>query len=197
MSKRDHIIEDPKPLAQTLPPEEEPKEEPKSAPEEPKEREPSIILSHEDAYVHDRFKTQPKTLEEVDVQVTEKDLGSKHQLSLPDELKKYESRYTFHWIFKRKRAIDYSCGVRGWVLVKQSYFPELPKHYFTVSGSFERGDLILGFMPNEKAERIRREPGEKSISQIKGMFDKHKGDPRYYKPKDSETESEGSRVQMI
>jgi hypothetical protein len=94
---------------------------------------------------------------------------------------------------KHKQALDYACDVRGWTLVNRTHFPELPRHFFTVSGSFERGDAILAFMPIEKAEALRQEPGRKSTDILENFFGKHSDDPRYYKPKDAES----SNVKMI
>lgn len=167
--------------------------------EEPREEaRPSLVLSHTDAYIHDRMKSQPKTLEEVDVQVVEETKDpQKHQLSLPDELIPYGEKYAFRWVMKNKRAIDYSCDVRGWVLVNRTHFPEVAvkaRHLFTINGAIERGDVILAFMPIAKAEAIRREPGQLSSNIIRSQLSKHKDDPRYYKPQDHET---GDRVVMI
>ena len=154
-----------------------------------------ILLSNNDAYVHDRMKSQPKTLKDVDVKVEEKRDATKHRLSLPDEILSFEKKYTFRWLMKHKQALDYACDVRGWVLVNRTYFPDLPRHLFSVSGSIERGDSILAFIPRKKADAMRAEPGEKSRNIIKGAFEKHKNDPRFYTP--SGSSSEDTFVQQI
>lgn len=151
------------------------------------EAKPTVLVSNTDAYIWDRMKGQPKTLKEVDVRVEEKRDPNRHRLSLPKEIEAYEKKYTFRWIFKRKQAIDDACDIKGWVLVNQWYFPDLPKHLFTSNGSVERGDNILAFMSREKAEEIRRKPGELSRAAVKARFEAHKGDPNYYVPSDEET----------
>jgi hypothetical protein len=173
-------------------PKPKPEDEPKK--EEPKLKEPTSPLSAQDAYLFERLKAQPSTLGEVDVKVEPKVQPNKHRLSLPEELEPYTKKYTFRWIYKTKRAIDEACDVRGWVLVSRLYFPDMPNHLWAISGTMERGDSVLGFMPRARADRLRREPGEESTERIKSSLAKHKGDPKYYKPKDSET---GSQVVMI
>ena len=158
---------------------------------------PRVLLSNADAYVHDRMKGQPKTLDEVDIKVIDKEgLEGKHRLSLPEELEPFKSKYGFRWLFKNKQAIDYACDVRGWVLVNRTYFPDLPRHLFTVSGSIERGDSILSFIPREKAIEILKEPGEKSNQVKQAAFEKHRDDPRFYSPKESKTE-EGIKDNVV
>ena len=160
-------------------------------------RENRILLSDMDAHIHDRMKAQPKNIEEIDLKVEESRDPSVHRLTLPKEIQKFERRFVFRWLMKHKQALDYSCDVRGWTLVNRSYFPDLPRHLFTVSGSVERGDSILAFMAKKKAEKIRREPGEKSTNIIKGTFEKHKGDPRYYAPDSGTKDAEGAQTVMI
>jgi hypothetical protein len=147
---------------------------------------PTVLLSSADAYVYERMKSQPKSLDEVDVKVEEKIVPGQHRLSLPNEIKAFEKKYAFKWIFKRPQAISEACDLRGWVLANKTYFPELPNHLFTANGSIERGDSILAFMPQARAEILRRKPGELSRSAIKTRFDAHKDDPNYYVPKDEE-----------
>lgn len=149
---------------------------------------PTVLLSSTDVYIYDRMKSQPKDLESVDLKVEEKHVPGRHRLSLPEELSLYEKKYTFKWLFKRKQAIDEACDIKGWVLVNKTYFPDLPNHLFTANGSMERGDAILAFMPREKAEAIRRKPGELSRNAIKTRFESHKDDPNYYVPKDEDSE---------
>lgn len=168
----------------------EPKPEPKeetSSPVPVSRSEPSnesrVLLSHQDAYIFDRMKTQPKTLDEIEVLDRQRP-EEQHRLSLPQELKEHQSRFAFRWLFKHKQAIDHACNVRGWFLVNRTHFPDLPNYLFTVSGSIEEGDAILSFMPIKKAEEIRREPGEKSSEIIKSRFEAHRQDPRFYTPEE-------------
>lgn len=148
---------------------------------------PTILVTHTDAYIHERMKAQPKTLDDIIVEVSTEPTPEKHRLSLPDELKPHYAKYTFRWIFKSKRAIDEACDIRGWVLANRTHFPELPRHLFTVNGSIERGDNILAFMPNERAKYLRSKPGDESRARIQGQLDKHKDNPNYYVPEDSES----------
>jgi len=154
---------------------------------------PTVLLSEIDAHIHERMKAQPKTLEEVDIKVEPKRGDGKHRLSLPDELVPYLTRYAFRWIFKSSRALDEACNVRGWVLVNRSHFPELPSYRLSVNGGVERGDNILAFMPKAKAEALRAAPGIRSKEMVTSTFEKHKDNPDFYKPTDSEDE----RVIMI
>jgi len=159
---------------------------PKVAPEP--EPEQKIILNQQDSHVYERIKSQPKTIEEIEIKFEDKKDPNKHRLSLPDEVVAHEKKFAFRWIYKTKRGIDEACDVRGWKIVSRSLFPDLPKHLFAVSGGVERGDVILGFMPKDKAIALREEPGKQSSELIKNTFSKHKDDPRYYKPSDSETD---------
>lgn len=177
----------------------EPKYEPK--PEEPKEvvREtvrteiPKIILNQTDAYVYERMKSQPDSLRDVEIKVGDDNRDpNTHHLTLPKEFDQYKPKFAFRWIMKSKKAIDEACDVRGWVLVNKTYFPDIPDHFFTVSGSVERGDLILAFMSEKKAEKLRAAPREQSAEMVSSTFSKHKEDPRFYAP--SET---GENVKMI
>lgn len=155
---------------------------------------PTVILSHTDAYIHERVKAQPKTLDEVDIQVEEKIGADKHRLSLPEEIKKHFNRYAFRWIYKHPRAISDACDLRGWVLLNRTHFPELPGHLFSVTGSVERGSNILAFMKREKAERYRREVGERSTLQVKSRIGAHKENPEFYVPKDKSEDDGSSKV---
>jgi len=169
--------------AETKPMREEPK---KKEPEI--ERTPTILVSNTDAYIWERMKSQPKDIDALHVEVLDKpEDPKKHRLSLPDELLPYEKKYVFRWIYKSKRAIDEACDIRGWTLVNRSYFGDLPNYLYTVNGSIERGDNILAFMPKEKAEYLRKIPGQKSREVMQATFDKHKDDPNYYVPKDEES----------
>ena len=158
---------------------------------------PRILLSATDAYVSDRMKSQPNELSGVDVRVEDKTDPSKHRLSLPDEMVAFEKKYTFKWLMKNKQNLDYACDVRGWVLVNRTYFPGLPRHLFSVNGSIERGDAILAFIKREIAERMRREPSEKSHNMVQGTLGKHKDDSRYYSPDSGTSDREGKDVVQI
>lgn|SRR3990167_1986765 len=161
---------------------------------EPERSSPTVLLSQTDAYIHERIKAQPKTRHEVDIKVEEVFNIDKHRLSLPKELDQFLRTYAFHWIFKVERSISEACDLKGWVIANQTHFPELPKHLFSVTGCIERGDMILGFMKLEKAERMRKEPGIKSREAIKSRIGAHKGNPDFYVPKDSSEEGEESKV---
>lgn len=147
---------------------------------------PTVILTQVDAYVHERAKSQPKTLEEVQVRVDSRSVANEHRLSLPKEVQAYEDRFAFYWIFKNKRAIDHALDQRGWTLVNQSLFPKLPKYLFNRAGCVERGDNILGFMPRQRAEELRKIPGKKSKDIVDSQFNKHKDNPNFYVPSDAE-----------
>jgi hypothetical protein len=121
--------------------------------------EPKILVTHTDAYIHDRIKAQPKSLKEIDVKVEEKINPNQHRLSLPHEFEELKRKYAFRWIFKSKRAIDEACDQRGWILFSRIYFPDFPGHFFSVNGTFERGDNILAFMKRERAEELRKKYG--------------------------------------
>lgn len=155
---------------------------------------PTVLLSQTDAYIHERIKSQPKTRQDVDIRIEEEFNINKHRLSLPKELDRFLKQYTFHWIFKREQAISEACDVRGWVIVNRNHFPELPNHLFSVTGCIERGDMILGFMKADRAERLRREPGEKSKAAIRARLEAHKGNPDFYVPKDKSEDGDDSKV---
>lgn len=155
---------------------------------------PTVLLSQADAYVHERIKSQPKTREEIDVKLEEKFDINHHRLTLPKELDQFMKKYAFHWIFKKEQSISEACDVKGWVLVNRTHFPELPNHLFSVTGSIERGDLILGFMRIERAEKMRKEVGVRSAEAVKSRVGAHKGNPDFYVPSDKSEEGEKSHV---
>jgi len=103
-------------------------------------------------------------------------------------------KYTFHWIFKREQSISEACDVKGWVILNRSHFPELPKHLFSVTGSVERGDMILGFMKSERAEKLRKAVRDKSRDMVQSRLGAHKNDPDYYVPKDKSEDGNSSTV---
>lgn len=155
---------------------------------------PSVLLSKTDAYVYERIKSQPKSREEVDLTIEHKPDPNRHRLTLPPELEPFKEKYTFRWIFKNERAISEACDIKGWVLVNRVHFPELPNHLFSVTGSIERGDMICGFMPNKKAENLRREVGLKSKELVKSRINAHEDNPDFYVPKDNTEEGKPSKV---
>ena len=149
-------------------------------------------MSEEDAYIHDRMKSQPKTLDEVLMVKEKKYAPGEHRLSLPKELKVYEDKFAFRWINKHKRAVD-DAIIKGWVIVNRRLFPDVAekaKHLFSTSGAIEKGDCILAFMNLEVAIQIRKAPGEKSNAYLKAALEKGtrplpKGQSGFYKPEDT------------
>ena len=158
------------------------------------ENSPTVLLSHADAYIHERIKAQPKTRQALDVRVEETFDAGRHRLTLPKELDVFLKKYTFHWIFKKEQAISEACDVKGWVLVNRTHFPELPHHLFSVTGSIERGDLILAFMTLERAERLRKIPGLESKRAVMARLHAHQGNPDFYVPTDRSEEGDQSSV---
>jgi len=146
---------------------------------------PLVLTSNIDAYVHEKLKEQPLTLEDIEVKETRVPDG-KHALSLPEELEnKYSHRFSFRWINKDKRMIDRATTVRGWHIANRLYFPDLSRSLFTAIGTIERGDSILGFMPLKQAVALRNKPGLESLERVRNLpIDKWKeGGDAYYKPK--------------
>lgn len=159
---------------------------------------PTVIVSEIDAYLHDRLKSQPKVWGDVKVIGDAAPNDSWHVLRLPKDVDEaFQKRgLTPRWINKDKKSIDRALDIRGWMLVNRMLFPEIKKHHYTANGTVERGDAILGFMPNERAERLRRIPGELSLEKMKNLpiekwKDQH-GD-RFYKPTLSE-EKDGEEI---
>ena len=147
---------------------------------------PVYLGSEMDAYIYERQKGQPKTLEEIQVRVMESE-NRPSILALPKELEKYGKDFSFRWINKKKRSIDNALDVIGWTLVTRNFFPDLQKHVWGPNGVIERGDAILGFMSRKQAERIRLRPAEISRERVNNTPAqdlrkwKDRGD-RYYKP---------------
>lgn len=149
-------------------------------------------MSEEDAYISDRMKSQPKTLDEVLMVKEKKYAPGEHRLSLPKEFKEYEKKFAFRWINKKKRAVD-DAIIKGWVIVNRWLFPEVAKkakHLFSTSGAIEKGDCILAFMSLDVAMQIRRAPGEKSSAYLQAQLAKGtqplpKGKSGFYKPEDT------------
>jgi hypothetical protein len=142
------------------------------------------------------MKGQPKTMDEVDIKVVRNYDDPQSILEIPKELKKFEDKYSFCWISKKKRSIDEYIDVLEFSFVNRTLFPTLPKHLFTANGSIERGDLILGFLPIKSAEALRNRPGEVSREKVKSTLvqDLNKwkdvGDDKYYKPDSGVSEND-------
>jgi hypothetical protein len=156
-------------------------------------QEPMIILTETDAYIHERLKSQPKSFESIEVKEVSQQEG-KHILSLPDEItKKYNSQFAFRWINKDKRMIDRAIDIRGWNIVNRVLFNEVPNHLFSANGTIERGDSILFFMPLNRAEILRSEPGIRSKERVRSLpIEKWKdGGEQYYKPTLGSEEKDG------
>lgn len=159
---------------------------------------PVYLGSEMDAYIHERVKSQPRTLEEVEVKLSD-DEKRPNILALPKELEKHGKDYSFRWINKKKRSIDHALDVIGWTLVTRNYFNDIPKHLFTANGVIERGDAILAFITRKQAERIRLRPAEISRERVNNtpVQDlkkwKDRGD-KYYKPNLAEAEDDNAPV---
>ena len=139
---------------------------------------PLVIASDVDAYIYDRMKGQPKNLDELDVRVLSK---RESILDLPPELKKHQDHFTFRWINKNPRSISNALDVIGWNLVNRMYFKGLPSHLFKTNGSIERGDCILAFMSKDRADAIRRAPGEESRLRVQNTPIPHIDDKKRWR----------------
>jgi len=165
----------------------------------PDTQEPPVLtmLSQDDAYIQDRVKSQPKTLDEVFAVQEREYKPGEHRLTLPREFEPYASRFAFRWIFKRKRSIDEAIN-KGWVIVNRVLFPELSKnkkYLFSTSGAVERGDAILAIMGIHVAEGLSKRPGMKSRDLVKSHLDKGKqplpkGKSGFYQPDISKEKEE-------
>lgn len=149
-----------------------------------------VIKTELDAYVNERLIGQPKTLEEVQAKDVSDDSLTMHMLKLPKSIQKAldDRELVPHWINKDKRMIDRALDVRGWTLFTRTFFPRLPRHYFTANGTVEMGDCILGFMPANKAEILRKRPGKISQERVQNLpieaYKQSRGEEKigYYKP---------------
>lgn len=174
----------------------------KSEPVPSRDPQVNIMLSETDAFIADRIKSQPKTLTEIETQVLEKPREGYHNLSLPNELKDYEKRFAFCWIFKHPRAIDQACTLYHWVICNKVYFSEVSDkspHLFNANGVIMRGDEILMFRSKKVDEEMRKVPGLESAQMIKNRTQAHEGDPAFYIPKSDEFETDpktGKRVKV-
>lgn len=153
----------------------------------------SVLRSEIDAFLQDRMRSQPKTLEEVETRVVEKPQAGKHQMSIPDELKEYEKKFAFCWIFKHKKAVDEACNLYHWVICNKTFFPEIAKsapHVFSANGAIELGDNILAFRSRQVDDFMRKAPGLESAQRIKDRTEAHKNDPSFYVPQSDEFEKD-------
>ena len=158
------------------------------------DRNVSIVLSEENAYIHDVLKSQPKRLKDIDIQSVPSDDPNRHRLSLPDEFEPYYRKFTFRWLYKKRQAIADAVQNKGWLLVNHTYFPDLPNHLFTTNGVMERGDNILAFIPKKAAEEMREKAYEDSRNMVASRIDAHKGNPNFYTPTDHSEEGKDTRV---
>lgn len=152
-----------------------------------KKKDPLVLVSETDAYIHERMKSQPQTLEQVEIKLKRELTEAQHALVLPSEFEDYKGKYAFRWINKKKRSIDHALDVIGWTFVNKVMFPGLPSHLFTANGSIERGDVILAFIPLNKANELRERPRAISRERVMNtpVQDLRKWKDRgedYYKP---------------
>ncbi len=150
------------------------------------------LVSEGDAYILDRMKSQPKTIDDVAMLKPKQYALGKHRLSLPEELNQYENRFAFRWVNKKKRALDEAIDLKSWVIVNRALFKDIPEHLFASSGGIEKGDVILMFYSKElqkayhasnalKAKKLRT-----STPMLKNdLPDVEKGRAGFYKPKDT------------
>src|SRR3990167_9416502 len=162
---------------------------------------PTIIMTEEDAYIHERQASQPQTLEEVRRVVVHTDT-EKNRLSLPDYFERYShdctsgrgckahtwvydeptnrwsygnrGEFIFRWVKKVKRAIDHAMNVQGWMFVSRRYFPDAPNHLFSANGGIELCDVILFFLPTKQALLLRAAPGKRSTEILKSRLTRTK-----------------------
>lgn len=154
----------------------------------------TVILSKDDAYISEIMKSQPKTLDDLEVSVTERDNPNEHRLTLPSEIKKYEDRYVFRWIYKTQRGISEATQLKKWTLVNKTYFTDLPNHFFSSNGAIERGDNILAFIPRKIAEAMRLKASSASIQAVKSKLGAHKDNPNFYVPTETE---DGKKTKVV
>ena len=157
-------------------------------PEEKRVEVPVALLSQDDVYLHELIKNQPTTVEQIEIQNNGRSNPLLHRLSLPAELNQFESKFSFRWVNKHRRAISEAIQNHGWTVVNRRFaeFVELPDYIFSTNGAIERGDTILMFIPKKKAEDIRREASILSREAVDARLGAHKGNPNFYVPKDDE-----------
>ena len=163
---------------------------------------PTVIMREEDAYIHERIASQPKSLEELGRIKVHTDF-EKTRTQLPDYFEAFSydctvsnpkcrahawkqdettnrwsygnrGKYIFRWVKNSKRAIDISMNVYGWVFVNRRLFTEAPTHLFSANGGVELGDLILFVLPAEQGLALRHAPGKRSTEILKSRITKTK-----------------------
>jgi len=153
----------------------------------------TVVLDQENAYLRDVIDAQPRTIEDVEIKLGERGDPNFHRLTLPPEIKKYEDKFTFRWIFKNRRSIAEASQIRKWMFVNRTHFPDLPDHLFSTSGAVERGDNILAFTLKHIADEMRNRPIKQSQDMVKGKLGAHKNNPNFYVPTDGE-DGESTKV---
>lgn len=161
-----------------------------------------ILKSELDAYVSERLREQPETIDDIQVKFNAERAEKHNILALPKELEKYGKNYAFRWINKKKRSIDNALDVIGWTFVTLNYFKDLPKHLFTSNGVIERGDAIMAFMPIKQAESIRLRPAQLSRERVRSapVQNLRKWEDRgekYYKPDLGAAENDNEKPRGI
>lgn len=161
-----------------------------------------ILKSELDAYVSERLREQPATIDDIQVKFNAERAEKHNILALPKELEKYGKNYAFRWINKKKRSIDNALDVIGWTFVTLNYFKDLPKHLFTSNGVIERGDAIMAFMPIKQAESIRLRPAQLSRERVRSapVQNLRKWEDRgekYYKPDLGAAENDNEKPRGI
>jgi len=164
------------------------------------ETKPTVIMSELDSVIHERMKSQPQTLKEIEVKSVKNEAPGLHRMSLPSyfEEMSYDctrgetcehhrkdekgnvlnrGKFILRWLYKEKRAIDYAMNVKGWFLVNRSYFPDAPRHLFSANGGVENGDALLAFMSVDKALPLRTFPSERSQELLKSRMSPSKKSP--------------------
>lgn len=205
-------------------PEKNPVQKAEDKEEQAEEIKPTVLMSELDAVIHEKIKSQPKGIESIVESVPNSSEAGLHRMSLPPYFEQFSydctrgegcdwhkrkgeettnrGKYILRWIFKDKRAIDYSMNVRGWFLANRMHFPGAPKELFSANGAVEIGDSVLAFMPVEKALRIRRYPSERSKRGLESRMTPSRRHPKrvlmtgnpdsgnFYEPDLSQDESE-------
>ena len=158
----------------------------------PVESEPtkSVIMTNQDAYLHERMKSQPGNLDDILKAEIKNPQDSRNRLDLPPFFKKLsydhadgKAAWIFKWLYNKKQAVDHATTVKGWFLVNRRYFPDAPSHLWSANGGIEEGDAILAFMRAEQALLLRAAPGKKSLELVKAQLNKPKEGGPFYEAK--------------
>ena len=150
----------------------------------------TVIMTNQDAYLHERMKSQPASLDEI-ARMEVKDVqDTRNRLDLPPYLKPLsydhtqgKGQFIFRWIYNKKQAVDHATVVKGWFLVNRRYFPDAPAHLWSANGGIEEGDAILSFMRAEQALALRAAPGKRSLELVKAQLNKPKEGGAFYEAK--------------